>query len=98
MISKHLKISGRVQGVGFRASLEREAVRRGLVGWVRNRRDGTVEALVVGQVDSVDDLIHWAHDGPSAARVARVEVEVVKDSDLAAPGSEFAQFGQRPTA
>ncbi len=101
MISKHLNISGRVQGVGFRASLAREAARRGLGGWVRNRRDGSVEALVAGEAGRVDDLIAWARVGPLAARVARVEVRAGEDADLDAPdapGSESAQFQQRPTA
>ncbi|HKC53911.1 MAG TPA: acylphosphatase, partial [Burkholderiales bacterium] len=52
-MAKHLKISGRVQGVGFRYSMRDEAERLGVTGWVRNRRDGTVEAVIDGAPDAV---------------------------------------------
>jgi acylphosphatase len=68
-----LLISGRVQGVGFRDALQREAERLGLRGWVRNRGSGEVEALVQGPAQAVAALRDWAHRGPPAARVARVE-------------------------
>jgi acylphosphatase len=87
---RRLRIHGLVQGVGFRYSLHREAVRLGLAGWVRNRRDGTVEAVVAGPAPAVEALVAWAHRGPPSARVDRVEV---------APGEgPFTSFEQHPTA
>ncbi len=71
-ICRHLRISGRVQGVGYRWSLCTEATRLGLSGWVRNRRDGSVEALVCGPLEAVDALLLWAQRGPSMARVDHV--------------------------
>jgi acylphosphatase len=69
-----LVVSGRVQGVSYRYWTVGEATARGLNGWVRNRRDGTVEALVSGPARSVDELIAACRQGPPAARVADVEV------------------------
>lgn len=77
MITRLLLITGRVQGVGFRDALCAEAERLGVHGWVRNRREGGVEALVQGAERSVDALIAWAHRGPPLARVGRVEVEAI---------------------
>ncbi len=74
-IARRLVISGRVQGVGFRYAFADEARVRGLAGWVRNRRDGTVEALISGPAPAVEAIIVWARVGPSAARIASVEVE-----------------------
>jgi acylphosphatase len=74
-VTRHLRISGRVQGVGYRDALRSEALARGLSGWVRNRRDGSVEALVQGTAADTDALIAWARRGPPAARVAGVEVQ-----------------------
>jgi len=70
----NLSISGLVQGVSYRASAIREAQRIGIDGWVRNRRDGTVEALAVGSHEAVEAFIDWCRTGPPAARVDRVEV------------------------
>lgn len=70
----HLTVKGRVQGVFFRASTQREAKRLGLTGWVRNRPDGAVEMCVEGEEDSLKEMIAWAHRGPSAARVDKVDV------------------------
>lgn len=69
-----LVVRGRVQGVFFRASSQREAKRLGLTGWVRNRQDGAVELCVEGEEDEVKEMIAWAHRGPSAARVEKVDV------------------------
>jgi acylphosphatase len=69
----HLTIHGLVQGVGFRDAFSLEALERGVDGWVRNRRDGSVEALVQGDATSVAALIRWAGRGPPAARVQRVD-------------------------
>jgi acylphosphatase len=71
----HLIVSGRVQGVFYRASMRREAEALGLVGWVRNRADGDVEAEATGASDAIDRLIAWARVGSPAARVDDVRVE-----------------------
>jgi acylphosphatase len=69
----HLVVKGRVQGVYFRASTQREARRLGVCGWVRNRPDGSLEILAEGEEVSVRELYGWAQKGPSAARVDRVD-------------------------
>lgn len=65
---------GRVQGVGFRASVQRTAATCGLAGWVRNRPDGGVEAVFEGTPDAVDALVRFCREGPRGASVASVEV------------------------
>ena len=86
-------ISGRVQGVWFRAWTVREAQSLGLDGWVRNRMDGTVEAAFSGEQAAVEEMLRRCHDGPRAARVDRVErVERVEISEAVLPG-----FHQKPT-
>jgi len=72
-VTFHLRISGRVQGVGYRDALRAEALRRGLSGWVRNRFDGSVEAIVQGSPEAVEAVIAWARRGPPAARVDNLE-------------------------
>lgn len=67
-------VRGRVQGVFFRAATQREARRLGLVGWVKNRPDGAVELCAEGEEDALKELLAWAHHGPSAARVEKVDV------------------------
>ncbi len=67
-------ISGKVQGVFFRASAEDEARSRGLAGWVRNRPDGQVEAVFEGEQAAVEAMIAWCRRGPPAARVTGVTV------------------------
>ncbi len=69
----HIRITGHVQGVFFRAWTERNAVSLGLAGWVRNRRDGSLEALFSGQADAVAEMLRRCLDGPPNAVVARVE-------------------------
>jgi acylphosphatase len=82
--TQHLIIHGRVQGVFFRDSMRREAQNLGVSGWVRNRMDGAVEALVQGDAASVDALVRWAQRGPQMASVERVEI---------APGEgQFSNF------
>ena len=75
MTTRHLRISGRVQGVWFRAWAAERAVALGLSGWVRNRHDGTVEMLLHGEVEAVERMIALARQGPPAARVEQVEIE-----------------------
>jgi acylphosphatase len=74
-MGKRLIIEGRVQGVGYRASFAHKAIALGLAGWVRNRRDGAVEACIAGDAQAVDALLEWARRGPPAARVSRVSIE-----------------------
>jgi acylphosphatase len=90
MVTRHLQISGRVQGVGFRYSMQREAARLGLAGWVRNRRDGSVEALVQGDEAGVATLTEWARRGPAGAHVVELRV-------ASAAADTFVGFEQRPT-
>jgi acylphosphatase len=90
VVARHLQIHGRVQGVGFRYSMLREATRLGVSGWVRNRRDGSVEALVQGGDAAVAALIEWARRGPPGAQVISLNVS----EGVAEPA---ASFEQRPT-
>jgi acylphosphatase len=69
----HLVITGRVQGVFYRASTRDEAVRRGLTGWVRNLPDGGVECVAEGEEGALHGLVAWCQEGPPAARVDHVD-------------------------
>ena len=75
MVTVHLRISGRVQGVNYREAMRREGERLGVTGWVRNRTDGTVEAVVQGALAAVDEMVAWARRGPPAARVDSVQLQ-----------------------
>lgn len=75
MTAKHLIVSGRVQGVGYRDWLVAQASAMGVQGWVRNRRDGAVEALLAGNEEAVDELIRTCWRGPRAADVKSIAVE-----------------------
>ena len=86
MITRRLRITGRVQGVGFRYALEREALRLGLAGWVRNRADGSVEAVARGPEQAVAALAAWARRGPPAARVTGLQIE---DTQEQVPAGRF---------
>jgi acylphosphatase len=70
-----LVVRGRVQGVFFRATAQREAKRLGLTGWVRNRPDGSVELAAEGEEEALKELVAWAHEGPDAARVEHVDLQ-----------------------
>lgn len=91
-IIRQVTIRGRVQGVGYRAWLAMTAQANGLEGWVRNRRDGSVEALLAGEQTVVTDMIAACHRGPSAAWVDAVVVEEAGAALLAqrAAGERFS--------
>ena len=74
MIRRRVVVHGHVQGVFFRDSTRRLAEREGVAGWVRNRPDGTVEALFEGDVDAVERLLRFMREGPRGAQVERVDV------------------------
>jgi acylphosphatase len=88
-ITKHLQIEGRVQGVGFRFYMERKARAIGITGWVRNRTDGSVEALVQGSAEAVEAIIVVARRGPPSAKVTGVRIA---DAD-----GQFSAFDLLPT-
>ena len=93
-VTRHLRIAGRVQGIGYRGAMRAEALARGVTGWVRNRRDGTVEAVVRGDQAAVEALVAWARHGPAAARVTGIE-EQVAPGELDRP---YTGFDWLPTA
>jgi acylphosphatase len=79
---RQVTIRGRVQGVGYRAWVEHQAMARGLEGWVRNRRDGSVEALFAGPADVVSDMVALCRRGPSSARVDAIQDEPASSEAL----------------
>jgi acylphosphatase len=87
----HVIVRGRVQGVGYRYTLRMVAREAGVSGWVRNRRDGTVEAEVEGEPEQVDDVLAWMAEGPPGSRVESATV-----ADAATTGGHG--FEVRPTA
>ena len=89
-ITRHLSISGRVQGVGYRMYMQRKARELGVAGWVRNRRDGGVEATVQGAPEAVEAMIAWARGGPPGAVVTDVRVSEAEGS--------YTGFEMLPTA
>ncbi|MBV9190531.1 MAG: acylphosphatase [Betaproteobacteria bacterium] len=94
MRTRQIRVSGRVRGVGYRFALRDEARRLGVKGWVRNRADGSVEALLQGDDDALAALVSWAKRGPRAARVDAVRDEPPA-VDAAGP---FSDFEIRPSA
>ena len=89
MHTRRISIRGRVQGVGFRDAMITEAIKLGVTGWVRNRHDGSVEAAVSGTEEQLSAIVDWAHRGPPAAHVLRV--------DVTADEGEFRSFARYPT-
>ena len=94
---RHVAIRGRVQGVGFRAFVEHEALKRGVAGWVRNRRDGSVEAVFSGAPEAVAAAIDACGRGPPGARVEAIDQREGEAAELALrrPGELFSLL---PTA
>lgn len=92
MSVRHIVARGRVQGVGYRAFVEGEALARGIEGWVRNRRDGTVEALFIGEDALIADMIEACRRGPFAARVDRIDQRegTEEEARLRRPGELFS--------
>ena len=82
-VIRHIVVHGRVQGVGYRAFVEDEAHQRGLRGWVRNRRDGSVEAVFAGPKAEVDAAIEACRRGPFSARVSALDQREGTEVDLA---------------
>ena len=93
MMTRQIRVSGRVQGVGFREALREEAERAGLTGWVRKRSDGTVEALLQGEPAQVEAVCTWARRGPPAARVTALS-DNAPERDFDRP---YARFERWPT-
>jgi acylphosphatase len=92
IITVHLSISGRVQGVGYRESMRLVANALMVTGWVRNRTDGTVEATMQGDEDAVERLISWCHNGPPGASVTYVNATLVETDE------SWIAFSRLPTA
>jgi acylphosphatase len=88
--ARHIVVTGQVQGMGYRWSMVARANEIGVSGWVRNRRDGSVEACLCGEGEAVARLIAWARRGPAGASVEHVHVELAQVQD-------FSGFEQRPT-
>jgi acylphosphatase len=83
MDRRHVLVHGFVQGVGFRFAVERAAGTRGVAGWVRNRPDGTVEAVFEGHPEDVEALVDFCRRGPRGSEVERVDVEAESPEGLA---------------
>jgi acylphosphatase len=88
----HVSIRGRVQGVGYRAWVEYQAVASGLDGWVRNRRDGSVEAVFAGRPHAVAEMVALCRHGPPGAHVEAVlkETAEAEELELRRPGEGFS--------
>src|SRR5258706_11109278 len=89
LANRHLVVTGVVQGVGFRDALCRQATAANIDGWVRNRRDGSVEALLRCEANAVDAVIAWARRGPSAAIVSAVMQREASANELQSVTSGF---------
>jgi acylphosphatase len=95
-VIRHVSVRGRVQGVGYRAWVEDQAIALGLEGWVRNRQDGSVEAVFSGAEDLVTAMIAACRHGPSFARVDAVQDEVANPDELKLRGAG-ERFSVLPT-
>jgi acylphosphatase len=93
---RHVTIRGRVQGVGYRAWVEYQASARDLEGWVRNRRDGSVEAVFSGAEEVVSEMVASCRSGPSSARVDAVQEEAAGPDELRLRGAG-ERFSVLPT-
>lgn len=94
MRTRQIRVKGRVQGVGFRDALRAEALRLQVSGWVRNRADGSVEALLQGDEAAVERLVEWARRGPAPARVETLDELPIET----AVDHAYVGFERRPTA
>ena len=81
MVQYEIKVSGRVQGVGFRYYTQKQAAKFGLAGWVKNLADGSVEVVVQGEKAEVETFIDFLRIGPSLSKVTNVSVSPVKSKD-----------------
>jgi acylphosphatase len=95
-IIRHVVVRGLVQGVGYRAFVEHDAQRRGLHGWVRNRRDGSVEAVFAGPRAAVEAMIEACRRGPRSARIDALDHRAGAETDLL-EGAEGDGFSVLPT-
>jgi acylphosphatase len=94
IVTRRLHVHGAVQGVWYRESMRQQAEQLGVTGWVRNRLDGSVEAMVQGAPDDVETMIAWAKRGPERAQVANV---IVTDTVADAGVETFNAFSKLPT-
>ena len=92
IITLHLNITGRVQGVGYRDSLRMIAQALNVTGWVRNKEDGNVEAIVQGEEPDVERVVAWCHNGPPGANVKYVNATLAENQD------SFIAFSRVPDA
>lgn len=90
-ITRRLRIRGQVQGVNLREAMRERADQLKVTGWVRNRLDGSVEAIAQGEPFAVDNLVEWARQGPTTGRVDSVDVESAEGE------GDFQIFDKRPT-
>jgi len=91
-ITRRLRIHGQVQGVNLREAMRQRADQLKVTGWVRNRLDGSVEAVVQGEPFAIDSIVEWARQGPTTARVDSVDVESAEDE------GNYDSFDKKPTA
>jgi acylphosphatase len=91
-ITRRLRIRGQVQGVNLREAMRERAEQLKVTGWVQNRLDGSVEAIVQGEAFAIDAIVDWAHQGPSGARVDSLDVETA-DAE-----GNYDSFDKKPTA
>jgi len=91
-ITRRLRIRGQVQGVNLREALRQRAKQLKITGWVQNRLDGSVEAIVQGEAFAIDAIVEWARQGPPGARVDSLDVETADDE------GNYDSFDKKPTA